>query len=634
MSTSEPLDQKETFESLLKLATDNKLTSSDVWNVALIDYFADFNVLRDGDSINFQRASTTLDGCMRIYSNRVESAVHDTGVLLYTLNHNQQEESLDEVEKPHKAKKRIKKDLANSFDSLKLRDGKGHIIDPMFKNLIVEFDEGGAKGMLNNLLHIDKFGRIVTDQNDVITHGIDGNNFGEKNHDKDGSANNSDNIDWERLHSLVDWNSLHDSTVCPSWGLVQNEQIDDVNSKLEELDVSFLEEEQRRSYQIETISTDYAVMDVSLPLLEPESKEDNDIDEISDADDDNNDADANTSRRTNYSLLMDVFDSDDVDDSGVNQMLNRMFDPKNIVNEVQDLKPDLKLIELYDNIGSRSELYWKIARVRRQLDYNHLLKKKHKTKTKKTDKEKCIIDFNGDFDHFENTDYLSHILLPERDRNNYHKHLLPHDSSFSAKKLAYLTLKPKQLADTILLKRRKDQHFKNIDLIGKDILGDRDADNLPANEEFFADNYQKRILNDSILSEPFLEDEYNSNDNDHPVFEDPVGFEFDEPVQPRNNKYDSIPYDKRVKKVDVRLLKHNLWDSIESSRKRKSNDEKTAVTLKFTEIVEKVSSKYDTRVKQDLSTSFCFICLLHLANEQGLTLENKDNFKDLLVHRA
>ena len=40
------------------------------------------SLLRDGDSINFQKASCTLDGCVKIYTSRVDSVATETGKLL------------------------------------------------------------------------------------------------------------------------------------------------------------------------------------------------------------------------------------------------------------------------------------------------------------------------------------------------------------------------------------------------------------------------------------------------------------------------------------------------------------------------------------------------------------------------
>ena len=40
------------------------------------------SLLKDGDGVNFQRASCTLDGCVKIYTSRVDSVATETGKLL------------------------------------------------------------------------------------------------------------------------------------------------------------------------------------------------------------------------------------------------------------------------------------------------------------------------------------------------------------------------------------------------------------------------------------------------------------------------------------------------------------------------------------------------------------------------
>lgn len=64
------------------MATDNKINATNSWNFALIDYFHDMSLLKEGDSVNFQKASCTLDGCVKIYTSRVDSVATETGKLL------------------------------------------------------------------------------------------------------------------------------------------------------------------------------------------------------------------------------------------------------------------------------------------------------------------------------------------------------------------------------------------------------------------------------------------------------------------------------------------------------------------------------------------------------------------------
>lgn len=55
--------------------------------------------------------------------------------------------------------------------------------------------------------------------------------------------------------------------------------------------------------------------------------------------------------------------------------------------------------------------------------------------------------------------------------------------------------------------------------------------------------------------------------------------------------------------------------------------------LKFTAIMNGLRTVYPAQAMADISTSYCFICLLHLANEKGLTLSNEECFTDLGIRR-
>ena len=53
---------------------------------------------------------------------------------------------------------------------------------------------------------------------------------------------------------------------------------------------------------------------------------------------------------------------------------------------------------------------------------------------------------------------------------------------------------------------------------------------------------------------------------------------------------------------------------------------------KFTDIVGGLTKFYPEKQFQDISVPFCFICLLHLANERNLTIENSNGgLTELLI---
>jgi condensin complex subunit 2 len=56
-------------------------------------------------------------------------------------------------------------------------------------------------------------------------------------------------------------------------------------------------------------------------------------------------------------------------------------------------------------------------------------------------------------------------------------------------------------------------------------------------------------------------------------------------------------------------------------------------TLKFTDVINNLQSVYPKQAMADISTSYCFICVLHLANEKGLVIENQEAWTDLNIRK-
>lgn len=220
------------FEEWIKLATDNKINSRNSWNFALIDYFYDLNILRDSqNNINFQKASATLDGCIKIYSSRVDSVSNETGKLLSGLaqpvdsnnnnsstntnnnsstgnnnknNNTGNKDSNDEGnysieidpttglprvntlndDEPLQRRKNYNRVLETTlvpFESIKIKELDQELnIDPLFKKALVDFDEGGSKNLLLNTLNINKEGRVIFDtsiKDNVVSKGANVDNL-------------------------------------------------------------------------------------------------------------------------------------------------------------------------------------------------------------------------------------------------------------------------------------------------------------------------------------------------------------------------------------------------------------------------------------------------------------------------
>lgn len=83
-----------------------------------------------------------------------------------------------------------------------------------------------------------------------------------------------------------------------------------------------------------------------------------------------------------------------------------------------------------------------------------------------------------------------------------------------------------------------------------------------------------------------------------------------------------------AKRVDVQKLKQAIWEEIEVVGKPAATQD-----VSFSGLVHGLdSSSYPKEALKDVSVSYCFICLLHLANEHGLDIKSSGG--DLVVNSA
>lgn len=170
------------FEEWMRIAADNKINSKNTWNLALIDYFSELAFLRDGDSINFQKASCTLDGCVKIYSSRVDAVADETGKLLSGLSGAagdgdiEQELSAEGEDEEEAAKERAKprrraqgETLEKNPEVLRLRASElgTSELDPLFRKTCGELDESAGGTLLFSLM-VDRDCKVLFDMNTAI----------------------------------------------------------------------------------------------------------------------------------------------------------------------------------------------------------------------------------------------------------------------------------------------------------------------------------------------------------------------------------------------------------------------------------------------------------------------------------
>lgn len=652
------------FEEWIKMATDNKINTTNSWNFALIDYFHDLNVLREGDNnINFQKASATLDGCVKIYSSRVDSVATETGRLLSGLATRKREEQSEEDEesgdeedghndddsldgdmdvdsgesKGKKGKSKNKsKDSGSTlttFDQLKVKKLSQELsIDPLFKKTLAEFDEGGAKSLLLNTLGMDKHSRVVFDASTT-------NANGDKSEDEDVSDEDAEDIEDTEMSGMdeedVDISSLKhflfdgdDSdltgvTLCPSIGHLDT-VLKDINKAK-----SILNE-----FHVDDIDTS------KITLGKDIQQNNNDYDDYYDGGDGGDDFDFGANENSYGELdgeaaaVIFKDENDDNDDVG---------EDTGIVNTVVDQD----LMAYFDDAMKRNWAgpeHWKVRQLKKEKAQELKATQGGANPAPKARKQKeaFVIDFLSVCDQDED-DYMAEqkqlfakaktsITLPQAEWESADSNLLPDDMLFSSEHLTKLFLKPSQRMN--IFRKKLDPRSRTGS--SEPLSGPEDLRQSEAT--IWAENYKEVEQERSLLLDGA------NDDNDDNLFYDDGGADYfgDDAPFPETLadgkvdfgtqliaggakvKPEYVTYSKKAKNVNIKKLKDNMWKSVEVKKE-------DAQERQFSDIVGDIGKMYPSEQKKDLSTSLCFICLLHLANEHGLTIENDTELKDLKV---
>lgn len=693
------------FEEWIKLSTDNKITSKNSWQIALIDYFKDLNVIKDGENINFQRASATLDGCVKIYLSRVESVATETGKLLSGLSKKKGEgeagEAGDDMDEDDDAedgegeagangegqgeaglngrkKRKMNRVLESTivdFDTIRVKKLDQELaIDPLFKKALAEFDEGGAKSLLLNTLSVDLSGRVVFDAvresggaTDIVSDKSDAEAEDDEDEDEEADVEQSrpiysnDKIDITPLSKFIFDESMPDIdtlTICPSFGELKL-VLSDINKAkkvLGDVNNRFMTDEsnERRSRE-------------QLPFVFPGYDFDDDAD-LGAGDDVNVDL----SNHFNESIVRLVLYKDDEEE----RENGWQEDDGNYVYEEKTVLDRDLMAYFDDNMKNnwRGPEHWKVSNIRKKIDGAQKQSQSlnleqdpaaaNPATSKTGDKKKnLVIDFFQEqedeleeklFDLPKNI--LSTTLKPDQ-RVNETQNRLPEDIQYNSQRLTNLFLKKQKSVMQFVRKERKQ---------GSDVLTD---ENFFAEQYKEAENEQKNEVQEDERDNPF----YDDGDDDY------GGIDFNDALtlSQRNEEEDEgeikkestpgtqqligggrkgrpeyVNFSRIAKRVDVKLLKDNLWKAIKREEKEEKKEEadididngdgegaekenkeevpEEQEIKEFSDVVSSIGSMYASEQKKDLSTSFCFICLLHLANEHGLSItstENNDNLQ-------
>ncbi|KAL7748116.1 hypothetical protein RI367_006472 [Sorochytrium milnesiophthora] len=731
-----PEEISQSYEQWMKLAADNKINTANTWNLGLIDYFHDMLVLRDGESINFQKASCTLDGCVKIYTSRVDSVASETEKLVSGLvestkttgsatrdedgeDGGEDEENADGERVRRKRPKGPAKTLEKSFAPITLKKFDLEFsVDPLFRKTSADFDEGGARGLLLN--HLSMYnGRIVFDASDAVIGQEAGKDAGRgengaveqddqqqrsrqsavsgmdvdgddrvSDFDKDRDDDDDDEedggavqarsgregfdendgqqmIDISKLkqrfdHQLAD---IMQRSVCPS---LQNFKFTSSASAFDNLLLGFTRSDPADAFEMVSKDDDGPGGSESVFMDAAAGGEADYVDFADVGGDQGNAADA-------YGFVdfdnMHESDGDErASEDGGNAMFanadaegDRVIGPTSAHNDI---------LAFFDQALARNWAgpeHWKLRKIARE---THKPDEPKDPKMRKK-REPFSIDFMTDKVPDVRELFAASsasINLPKNTAAVANKHLLPPDTRFSSKDLLHLFTKPKALVsiksnmsrsstgaslragvDDTAARAAGDIVDDYEDVAGQDV--DFNAFEMPVDDD---DDNSMRMDNggdgdntQSHQTMPQSSQYYLDDDQEETV---QLGdYEADDAIYPTIIKTNRIliNYARTAKRVDVKRLKDNIWRQLSHALPapldktptpaddpiKADGDDDSKPVQTFTDVVNSLSGYYPKQQFADISIPFCFICLLHLANEKNLEIEGSDNTMQELIIR-
>ncbi|RXW23885.1 hypothetical protein EST38_g1944 [Candolleomyces aberdarensis] len=668
------------FEEWMKMATDNKINATNSWEFALIDYFHDMSLLRNSDdnSINFQRASCTLDGCVKIWTSRVDSVGTETGKLLSNLaSGGKDDDGDDDSDNPDADPSQPKKKKAASRptntlvkDYSVLTNKKLDLefsVDPLFKKTCADFDEGGASGLLLNHLSLGLGGdggmRVIFDASDSV--------FKEEADVPDEPEDLAD-ISELRAKFIPDFSVLDDKVISHSLtGFSFNRPFDpngdSMPTEYTQFNPNAIHDDDESDNEPDT--NNFGSMDVDEGPTEdffagPEAINDDFGYGGGGGDDYGGDGEGGSAEP----------------EAGEGQMGGGgartgpfvPFDPRNAPNGrelvlgMADPDGEGGGLDYFDSRFLKNWAgpeHWKLRRTIRKPVQTDDGDGGGKTAGKSKKKEPEKIDFltppekdlkitakelfappgKGQSINLAGTGVGSKRGKKKKDKKD--EHLLPDDMHFSSKQLVTLFLKPKFFLKMRGKKARVDGDSGEIDNefwaqaaagarnADDDMDGDGNNPDIPFNTQFFNDDFDDGFDGEGVTIGPSALD-VDAGEQD--LLAATSG-------ETRRVKPEFVNYAKKAKRVDVRRLKENIWkgldiivldddeegdmdvDSQDPTSRRRSKSQKPptdpAEARQFSQVINGLQKSYPRDKLEEISTSFCFICLLHLANEQGLKLE-------------
>ncbi|KAL8144675.1 condensin complex subunit 2 isoform X1 [Apium graveolens] len=578
------------FHNCIKLASENKINQKNTWELSLIDHLCDIIKVDAEDDVetNFQKASCTLEAGVKIYSMRVDSVHSEAYKVLGGINRVGQENeedgtvedsNIDGQEEDNSKKEKDRKlsplsTLESSFDALNVKKfDAAFAVDPLYHQTSAQFDEGGAKGLLLNNLGVYGGCRVLFDSSEVPAKCSSGSN----QHDKG---------------AMID---ISFAKECSEEMFVNMSKKFEISPSLREI-VNHFDDDNKRPPDTFSFGTK--------PTEEMDEPYDNGAEFNADTFDNAGTWDDNQDDQTNLAYE-GTYGDDPIMPSQYEVKESTDFhenDTDDRFGEIDDY--------LFLNLGFTSKLnawagpdHWKFRKVKVPQNVSEdngspVITKKTKNKKQTTVDIDFLTCLDKDMsDIFAPPKNPKTLLLPTSKEPC--STTLPEDCHYQPENLVKLFLLP------------------NVMCLG------RSRKKSTAEMSHEADNYDN--MQSWNYDTGFADHFDDGNDRSD-------GEESNTLVsQPRQVNKIEVQYDRKSKQVDVQVLKETLWGSLQESQVQSVQEQGGTISFKDALAAFPDDCKAAESLK-DISPHLCFICLLHLANEHGLSIQGQESLDDLSIH--
>ncbi|KAK4484351.1 hypothetical protein RD792_006928 [Penstemon davidsonii] len=598
----------ELFQNCIKLASENKINQKNTWELNLIDHLNDIIKVEEENDVetNFQKASGTLEAGVKIYSMRVDSVHSEAYKVLGGINRVGQEDEQDHVanddnisneqeegkaQKDHHTKLSPLTTLESSLAAINAKKfDAAFVVDPLYHQTSAQFDEGGAKGLLLNNLGVYANCRVLFDSSEVPGKCLP----------SVAQCDGMETIDLSFAKEFIEpmvLGMLEKSEISPSLSAIVS-QFDKDNRRPSEVYSSVKVDENSENN-----------LDLDGDTLENCGTWDFDQDDQATiVDEGTYDEDQNLPNQQDVSDLADeqLNFHDNVEEDKFEEVDGYLF---------------LSLGFPTKQNAWAGPSHWKY---RKGKDPENPAKEDGSPKAKKSKNKK--VDSDIEFSNAIDMD-LSHIFAPPKNPKSLLlpanrvpcNTRLPEDCHYQPENLVKLFLLPHVLCIGKSGRKRTGKCYV-----------------FTIHMTFFdLDLSYEAIQNTNGYGENAP---WDDEDGFGGAFDDGHAYSDNEELstlvsQPRQVNKIEVHYDKASKQVDVHALKQILWDHIQKLNQISVQEEVPEEVISFKQVLSDFPDECRAAGSlNDISPHLCFICLLHLANEHGLSIRDYPSLDDLSIH--